>query len=243
MEKFSDAYVVGDGRVALQCEQILNDHFDNVKLIKVDELNNKDDFFNAIKGALIISANNLYIFKPPCVKNNFIINYHNSLLPAHRGVNAHVWAIFCGDEIAGITWHRVDCGIDTGEILIQKEIKINQMSACELLLAQHKMAVLAFDELIKNRLKKIKNASSFNARSELHKKSDLPNNAELNLSWNFDKKQRFLRAFNVGVFRQIPYAKVKYKGKMLEIIYYEIDNKSINLTLKNGEILRLKEQK
>ncbi|KEA46122.1 hypothetical protein CR66_02625 [Campylobacter mucosalis] len=237
--KANEIFILGNGRVALECERILKNHFNNTKITKLDKPN--DSLLNTLKNALIVSANNFYIFKPPCVKNNFIINYHNSLLPAHRGVNAHVWAIFCGDEIAGITWHRVDCGIDTGEILIQKEIKICKMSACELLLAQHKMAILAFDELVKNSFKKLSYGGGW--QGSFHKSSDLPNGGVLNLGFDFDTKVRFLRAFDVGVFRQIPYAKIENNGKIADILHYEIDKNTINLTLSNKETLILKEQK
>jgi len=52
------------------------------------------------------------------------INYHPSLLPRHRGPSAINWAIIMGDTRTGLSIFRPDAGIDTGPILIQKEIAI-----------------------------------------------------------------------------------------------------------------------
>jgi methionyl-tRNA formyltransferase len=52
------------------------------------------------------------------------ICYHPSLLPRHRGASAINWAIIQGDTRTGLTIFWVDKGIDTGPILLQKEIEI-----------------------------------------------------------------------------------------------------------------------
>ncbi len=53
------------------------------------------------------------------------IQYHPSLLPKHRGGNAINWAIINGDTKTGITIFWPDKGIDTGPILLQKEVEIS----------------------------------------------------------------------------------------------------------------------
>jgi methionyl-tRNA formyltransferase len=52
------------------------------------------------------------------------ICYHPSLLPRHRGASAINWAVIQGDTRTGLTILWVDEGIDTGPILLQKEIDI-----------------------------------------------------------------------------------------------------------------------
>ena len=52
------------------------------------------------------------------------ICYHPSLLPRHRGASAINWAITQGDTRTGLTIFWVDEGIDTGPILLQKEVEI-----------------------------------------------------------------------------------------------------------------------
>ncbi|MGQ9645458.1 MAG: methionyl-tRNA formyltransferase [Thermodesulfobacteriota bacterium] len=52
------------------------------------------------------------------------ICYHPSLLPRHRGGSAINWAIIQGDKRTGLTILWSDKGIDTGPILLQKEVEI-----------------------------------------------------------------------------------------------------------------------
>jgi len=53
------------------------------------------------------------------------IQYHPSLLPKHRGGSAINWAIISGETKTGITIFWPDKGIDTGPILLQKEVDIS----------------------------------------------------------------------------------------------------------------------
>jgi methionyl-tRNA formyltransferase len=52
------------------------------------------------------------------------IQYHPSLLPRHRGGSAINWAIIMGDTKTGLTIFWPDKGLDTGPILMQKEVEI-----------------------------------------------------------------------------------------------------------------------
>ena len=52
------------------------------------------------------------------------ICYHPSLLPRHRGASGINWAIIQGDKRTGLTILWADKGIDTGSILLQKEVEI-----------------------------------------------------------------------------------------------------------------------
>jgi len=52
------------------------------------------------------------------------INLHASLLPKYRGANPIQWAIINGEKVTGITTMLTDIGVDTGAMLIKKEIKI-----------------------------------------------------------------------------------------------------------------------
>jgi len=54
------------------------------------------------------------------------INVHASLLPKYRGAAPIAWAIIRGDERTGITSMLMDEGLDTGSILLQREIEISK---------------------------------------------------------------------------------------------------------------------
>ena len=52
------------------------------------------------------------------------INLHASLLPKYRGAAPIQWAIANGETITGVTTMRIDAGLDTGDILQQRELAI-----------------------------------------------------------------------------------------------------------------------
>jgi len=52
------------------------------------------------------------------------INLHASLLPKYRGAAPIQWAIAKGESVSGLTTMRIDAGMDTGEILLQEEMRI-----------------------------------------------------------------------------------------------------------------------
>jgi methionyl-tRNA formyltransferase len=52
------------------------------------------------------------------------INLHASLLPKYRGAAPINWAIVNGETKTGVTLMRIDAGMDTGDMLLQKEMEI-----------------------------------------------------------------------------------------------------------------------
>jgi methionyl-tRNA formyltransferase len=52
------------------------------------------------------------------------INLHASLLPKYRGAAPIQWAIARGETVTGVTTMRIDAGLDTGDILLQRELPI-----------------------------------------------------------------------------------------------------------------------
>jgi methionyl-tRNA formyltransferase len=53
------------------------------------------------------------------------INLHASLLPKFRGAAPIQWAIASGETVTGVTTMRIDAGLDTGDILLQRELPIS----------------------------------------------------------------------------------------------------------------------
>ncbi len=53
-----------------------------------------------------------------------IVNVHASLLPKYRGAAPVQWAIANGETVTGVTTMRIDAGLDTGDILLQRETAI-----------------------------------------------------------------------------------------------------------------------
>src|SRR5271166_6182817 len=59
------------------------------------------------------------------------INLHASLLPKYRGAAPIQWAIAKGETVAGVTTMRIDAGLDTGDILLQKKIPIKPVDTAD----------------------------------------------------------------------------------------------------------------
>jgi len=92
----------------------------------------------------------------------FAINAHASRLPKYRGAAPVNWAIIKGEVATGVTIMKIDEKMDTGPILMQKELVIlPDENAVEL---EERLAILA-SELLVNSLKPIEN-NNFNLKTQ-----------------------------------------------------------------------------
>jgi len=75
---------------------------------------------------LIVSVAAPQIFREPLINlpRKGCINIHNSMLPKYRGMLPNFWQMFNGEEAVGTTIHRINAGIDDGDILLQRETPI-----------------------------------------------------------------------------------------------------------------------
>jgi methionyl-tRNA formyltransferase len=53
------------------------------------------------------------------------VNVHASLLPRHRGSSPVNWAILQDEKVTGVTTMMTDAGIDTGDMLLRREVVIS----------------------------------------------------------------------------------------------------------------------
>lgn len=76
---------------------------------------------------IIISYNYIHIIKQDVIDfmEGKVINMHISLLPWNRGFDPNFWS-FIEDTPKGITIHLLDAGLDTGDVLLQKEINFDE---------------------------------------------------------------------------------------------------------------------
>ncbi|XP_068238222.1 cytosolic 10-formyltetrahydrofolate dehydrogenase isoform X1 [Palaemon carinicauda] len=56
---------------------------------------------------------------------NKSICYHPSILPRHRGASSINWTLMCGDKKGGFSIFWADDGLDTGPILLQREVDVD----------------------------------------------------------------------------------------------------------------------
>ena len=83
-----------------------------------------------------------------------IINVHSSLLPKYRGVKPAFWVIRNNEKITGVTLHLVEKGLDTGDIIDQKEVPIFDTDSMDIL---QKRIMVEGSQLLINCLNNINN--------------------------------------------------------------------------------------
>ena len=81
-----------------------------------------------------------------------IVNIHPSLLPKYKGLDTHTKAIQNKDKIAGCTVHFVTTKLDSGKIILQKEVKISKKDtsislAKKVLKQEHKLYPAAIKKI------------------------------------------------------------------------------------------------
>jgi methionyl-tRNA formyltransferase len=79
-----------------------------------------------VRGRICFSAGFNYLFPGFFLEAvRACINVHGSLLPRYKGARTLAWAIEEGETKSGITVHRVDAGMDTGDILLQRAFELS----------------------------------------------------------------------------------------------------------------------
>lgn len=95
---------------------------------------------NAYKPDLIVLAGFLVVIPPEMIAEyrNRMINIHPSLIPAfcgtgYYGLKVHEAALKRGVKVVGATVHFVDEGTDTGPIILQKAVEVQNGDTPEIL--------------------------------------------------------------------------------------------------------------
>ncbi|MEX3745398.1 MULTISPECIES: formyltransferase family protein [Lysinibacillus] len=263
--KFEQIIVLGSGAFATSCINYLI-QFDlpiiiyesNTTMISNLEniaVNNNIQYINLEKRELFHSISSVrkkslmfllgcnYLIPSEVVSNKYlsIVNYHNSLLPKHRGRNAEAWAIYEQDNTTGITWHFVDGGIDTGDIIIQEEVVIDEkMSSLSLLKLQNQIALDKFKEILFELLEERSNHvnQDVDIKYKLHLSKDIPNGGFLNTEWNIDKIGAFLKSMDYGALRVMGHPKIRLNDKIFvwkKAIFIDTDVESYNVIYNKEE--------
>lgn len=158
------------------------------------------------------------------------INIHASLLPAYRGAAPIQWVIINGEKKTGVTIMQMAKGLDTGDMLLKKEVLIDEKETGESL---HDKLMAAGAELIVEALPKIEKGEIVPEKqndalscyaSRLTKSMGL-------IDWTGDAVsiERLVRGLNSW-----PSAYTMYKGKTLKI--WEADVIAGNSSFRPGTV-------
>lgn len=148
-----------------------------------------------------------------CMPKYGCVNIHASLLPGYRGAGPIQWAIINGEKETGITIMQMEKGLDTGDILLQKSIPIDEKETGDSL--HDKLAVLGA-ELIVDAIPKIEAGSvtPIKQKDEDSSYAKMLQKSMGKIDWKSSAVQieRLVRGLNSW-----PSAYTSYHGKNLKI--------------------------
>ncbi len=86
------------------------------------------DAMRALKPDLVVTAafGQILSKKLLDVPRMGTINVHASLLPRHRGAAPINWCLIQGERVTGVTTMLTDAGLDTGDMLLKREVEIGE---------------------------------------------------------------------------------------------------------------------
>ena len=110
---------------------------EGIKTIKLQNTINHPSslaIIDSFKPDLIVSLAGNEIFKQTLIKSSKygIINLHSALLPKYRGLMPSFWVMRYNEVKTGVSVFFVDEGIDSGPIIVQREISILDRTHAEL---------------------------------------------------------------------------------------------------------------
>jgi methionyl-tRNA formyltransferase len=166
----------------------------------------------------VIVVNSWYSWMPPELYNlppHGTLNLHDSLLPKFTGFSPVLWALISGETEFGLTIHRMDECLDTGDILIQHSLPIGPSDTGTELVTQGM-------ELIQGALRDALDAlesgtavwrpQNKSERTYFHKRSE--RDSLIEWSWPAEDLERFVRALS----EPYPRAFAFYRGERVEVL-------------------------
>lgn len=176
------------------------------KELNITEIKLEDAY--VIEDLIFISLEFDKIIKTEKFKTTHLYNIHFSNLPKYKGMYTSVMPILNGENIAGVTLHKIDNGIDTGDIINQRLFKIDiNDTARDLYFKYLNNSFILFKDNIKNILSgKIKfcKQNCFNSTYYSKKAIDF-NNINIDLNKTSFEIHNQIRAF---IFQEYQLPKV-----------------------------------
>ena len=178
-------------------------------------------------------------------------NLHASLLPEYRGAAPIHWAIINGEEKTGVTTFFIDDKIDTGEIILQKEIEIKKEETVGTL--HDKLMYLGAD-LVKETIELVKSKKTTTYKQpKLEEKSAPklnPDNCKIDWTDSLENIYNKIRGLNpfpaawTGLFNNNEEVTAKIYAVKKELISHQLDigkiitsKKELKVAVKNGYII------
>lgn len=159
------------------------------------------------------------------------INIHASLLPKYRGSSPIQWAIINGEKVTGITIMFTDVGVDTGDIILQDELQIEDTDTAGTLF--DKLSVLGSKSVIKA-IEAIETGTYTRTKQDetkaTHTKFFNKESGLLDFNKTADEIVNLVRGLNPW-----PVAYFMYKGEKIQV--YSAENKNSVYNAEPGTVV------
>lgn len=166
----------------------------------------------------VIVVNSWYTWMPPELYElppHGTLNLHDSLLPKGTGFSPVLWSLISGESEFGLTIHRMDEGLDTGDILVQHSLPIGPTdSGTELV----ERGIALIPGALAEALSALETGTAVwrpqnkAERTYFHKRSE--RDSLIDWSWPAEDLERFVRALSAPY----PRAYTFYRGDRIEVL-------------------------
>ena len=161
------------------------------------------------------------------------INVHASLLPKYRGAAPIQWSIINGEEVTGVTTMFMNKGLDTGDMILKREVTIEKSDTAETL---HDKLAFVGAELLLETVKLFESDNVIREKQDDSLSCYAPMISKDIAKIDFSKDA--VEIFNlVRGMNSYPYAITKYDNKLMKIIACKVINEEYKGD--NGEILNV----
>lgn len=172
----------------------------------------------------VIVVNSWYTWMPAELYNlppHGTLNLHDSLLPKFTGFSPVLWALISGATETGLTVHRMDEELDTGDILVQRSIPIGPTdTGTELVERGMELIPGAITEALAalesgTAVWRPQNKAE---RTYFHKRA--ARDSRIDWTWSAAELERFVRALSAPY----PRAFTHYRGERIEVLSARISD-------------------
>jgi methionyl-tRNA formyltransferase len=166
----------------------------------------------------IFSINNFRIIKETllAIPSKGTVNFHNGPLPYYRGVHIPSWAIINGETEHGVSWHYVNAGIDTGDLVGQRRFEVGpEDTAASLMIRCIREGIRLFKEIFEPLIQGELPGNPQPEAGSYFSLQDRPtNDGWISLGWPWRKIDRMVRGLNFLPFEnRFMYARLGDNGK------------------------------
>ena len=186
-----------------------------------------------------------------------VVNFHNGPLPRYAGLNIPTWVIWNGESRHGVTWHFVDQGIDTGDVIAQAMFDIDEReTAATLTMKCIVHGIDIFDGVLNSVLSGQCPRRKQMAERTYYRGKDIPNDRFIDLAWPAWRIDRLVRSLNFHPFPSLlGYPRLRLDDSFINLrvaevreqpgsdstdppgTIVEIDERAIHISVRNGHLV------